>query len=33
MACSDVLSAGIRAIVTMNPADFQVFGCFTILEP
>jgi len=26
-------SAGIRAIVTLNPPDFQVFGCFTVLEP
>lgn len=26
-------SAGIRSIVTLNPADFEVFGCFTVLEP
>ena len=26
-------SAGIRAIVTLNPADFKLFGCFTVLEP
>ena len=26
-------SAGIRTIVTVNPADFDVFGCFTVLEP
>ena len=26
-------SAGISSIVTLNRADFDVFGCFTIVEP
>ncbi len=26
-------SAGISSIVTLNRADFEVFGCFTIVEP
>lgn len=26
-------SAGLRSILTLNPADFEVFGCFTVLEP
>jgi len=25
--------AGIRSIVTLNPADFDVFDCFTVLDP
>jgi predicted nucleic acid-binding protein len=25
-------SAGIRSIVTLNRADFEIFGCFTIIE-
>jgi len=26
-------SVGIRSIVTLNRADFEIFGCFTIVEP
>lgn len=26
-------SAGIRSVVTLNRADFTLFGCFTIVEP
>jgi len=26
-------SAGFRSIVTLNRADFEVFGCFTIVTP
>jgi len=26
-------SAGIRSIVTLNRADFDLFGCFAIVEP
>ncbi len=26
-------SAGIRSVVTLNRADFVVFGCFAIVEP
>jgi predicted nucleic acid-binding protein len=25
--------AGIDAVVTLNRADFEVFGCFSIVEP
>ncbi len=26
-------SAGIRSVVTLNRADFEVFGCFTVVTP
>jgi len=26
-------SAGIRSVVTLNPADFDVFGCFAVVTP
>jgi hypothetical protein len=26
-------SAGIGSIVTLNPADYGVFGCFAVVEP
>jgi predicted nucleic acid-binding protein len=26
-------SAGIRSLVTLNRADFDTFGCFTVIEP
>lgn len=33
MLAATYWSAGIRSVVTLNPADFRVFGCFDLVEP
>jgi predicted nucleic acid-binding protein len=33
MLAATYFSAGIRSIATLNRADFDIFSCFTIVEP